>query len=110
MNYPAATDHMIQIFHQIELLCKGKKITIHTYIASHLVNLYSYMHAINYVFYKSKGFEGWRVFDRIYDGVLQLKKGEKGRKGHQIYPHKLPFEIREFVEQIETENQISEKE
>jgi hypothetical protein len=110
MNFPTATDHVMEIFHQIDLLCKGKKITIHTYIASNIINIYSYMHAIEHVFYKAKGFEGWRVFDRIYDGVFRIMEGSKGVKGHQIYQHQLPFEIRKFVEQIKTENQISEKE
>jgi hypothetical protein len=110
INLPTATDHVIEIFHQIELLCKGKKVTIHTYIASNIITIYSYMHAIEHVFHKARGFEGWRVFDRIYDGSFQIMEGSKGVKGHQIYPHQLPFEIRKFVEQIETENQISEEE
>ena len=113
-NYPIVTDHMMQIFQQIELLCRGKEVNIHTYIASNLIHLYSYMHAINYVFYKSEGFENWRIFDRVIDKKFRIEEKGDEVKGHQIYRHQLPFEIRaemqEFVEQIEVENQISEEE
>jgi hypothetical protein len=92
-DWSVASNHMIKVFEMIRSRFGNKSLEIHTFIASDLIHVYSYMDARNSYLqnYKDLGCSEWIFYDRVFDNQLSDGVESPKTQGYQILPAFTPM-------------------
>jgi len=100
-DWSVASNHVIKVFEMIRSRFENKPLEIHSFIASDLIHVYSYMDARNSYLhhYKDLGCSEWTFYDRVFDNHLGDGVELPKAKGYHILPAFTPI-LNDFLSNI----------